>query len=70
MKSLKKTLGYFFLIFGSFLWIITVIGILVEGYITLLKNIDVALYPVIGYVIFFMVCIPMIVGSILLIDKD
>ena len=69
-KTLKKKIGWFFLGFGAFFWIITSINILLEGYKSILKEIDVTNYPVVGFIIFYIICLPMIIGSILLINED
>lgn len=70
MKELKRKLGWILLFWGVFWWVTLLIGSILFGWKELIVNVDKSNFSILLFFICNITCIPMLVGSILLINEE
>lgn len=70
MREYKRKIGYVLLIWGVFWWVTLLIGSILFGWKSLIVNVDKSNFSILLFFICNITCIPMLVGSILLINEE
>lgn len=70
MKELKRKLGWILLFWGVFWWVTLLIGSILFGWKEVIVNVDKSNFSIFLFFICNTTCIPMLVGSILLINEE
>lgn len=70
MKKIKRNIGYILLFWGVFWWAMISIIFIMSGWKDLIVDVDKSNFSILLFFICNTTCIPMLVGSILLINEE